>query len=142
MIKLSRSVDETLSPTQGQRVDRACDRFEAAWREGRQPRIESYLEEFAEAGPEQTALLRELLFLELQIRQRRGEQPARGEYEARFPGHAHLIDEVFRPGQAGARHRDEDPDRTPVAGAGDEGAEAAGAESAGLGPAPQAVGKY
>jgi serine/threonine protein kinase len=53
-----------------------------------------------------------------------------------------LIDEAFQPGQAGVRQKDDDPDRTPVAGARDEGAGPAGDEIAGLGPAPQAVGKY
>ena len=30
-------------PRPSERVDEACDRFEAAWRAGRAPRIEDYL---------------------------------------------------------------------------------------------------
>ena len=32
-------------------IDRACDRFEAVWKSGQQPRIEEYLSELAGKGP-------------------------------------------------------------------------------------------
>jgi hypothetical protein len=41
-----------------ERIDDACDRFEAAWKEGKRPRLEDYL--IAEPGAEHDALLREL----------------------------------------------------------------------------------
>jgi len=48
-----------LPPTVVERIDEVCDRFEAAWKAGQQPRVEDYLD--AEAGPAREALLQELL---------------------------------------------------------------------------------
>jgi hypothetical protein len=76
------------------RVDAACRRFEAAWREGARPRLEDYLAEGPE--PARPALLAELLALELDYRVRAGEAPAAGEYHPRFPGHDALVAEAFR----------------------------------------------
>jgi len=65
------------------RIDQACDRFEAAWKAGERPRIEDYLAgaTLAERG----TLLRELLILELFWRKRVGERPHPREYVERFP---------------------------------------------------------
>src|SRR5205807_1683854 len=68
------------------RLDEACDRFEAAWRAGCSPRIEEYLESFAEG--ERPALLRELLAQEVELRQDCGQRPDPDEYLRRFPGPA------------------------------------------------------
>jgi WD40 repeat protein len=46
-----------------ERIDAICDRFEAEWKAGAQPRIDDYLD--GEAGPEREALLRELVRVEL-----------------------------------------------------------------------------
>ena len=54
--------DELLSPTLARQMDRICDRFEAAWKEGQRPRIDDYLREVPEA--ERPGLLHELLRLE------------------------------------------------------------------------------
>jgi WD40 repeat protein/tRNA A-37 threonylcarbamoyl transferase component Bud32 len=43
-------------------LERACDRFEAAWRDGRRPRMEDYLTEMPEAG--RAALLRAMRSVE------------------------------------------------------------------------------
>src|SRR5262249_50035259 len=51
-----------------ERIDEICDRFEAAWKAGQQPRVEDYLD--AEIGPEREALLRELLRVDAHYRQR------------------------------------------------------------------------
>jgi hypothetical protein len=67
-----------------QRVDAACARFEAAWQSGGRPRLEDYLG--ATTEPERTAVLRELLRLEVEYRLRRGETPRPEEYRDRFPG--------------------------------------------------------
>lgn len=61
------------------RVDRVCDTFEAAWREGHRPRIEDY------AGSEVDALLHELVCVDVEYRQAEGERPNVAEYLARFP---------------------------------------------------------
>ena len=58
-----------------QQIDAACDRFEAAWRAGERPRMESFLRELS--GPAQARLFHELLDLELDFRIQTGEQPER-----------------------------------------------------------------
>jgi serine/threonine-protein kinase len=75
------------------RVDLACDRFEAAWLAGSRPRIDDYLP--AADGPERASYLRELLILELAYRRRDGEEPSFGEYAARFPEHRSTISALF-----------------------------------------------
>src|SRR5438105_15892538 len=75
------------------RIDRLCDRFEAACQKGRAPRLERYLAQVpATAQPE---LLRELLVLELEYRAEKGEEPRPEEYQHRFPEHAELITTIF-----------------------------------------------
>jgi hypothetical protein len=65
------------------RIDKACDRFEADWKAGRNPRIEEYLP----AAPEQerAEFLRELLTLEIELRTARAEQVTPEDYVRRFP---------------------------------------------------------
>jgi hypothetical protein len=65
------------------RIDLACDRFEAAWRAGQEPAIEDYLREFA--TPERPALLRELVAVELELLRGRGQWPGPAPYRRRFP---------------------------------------------------------
>ncbi len=57
-------VDRPLRPSE--RVDEACDRFEAAWRAGRAPRIDDFLAEAEEA--DRPALRDELVALERELR--------------------------------------------------------------------------
>src|SRR5262249_22517538 len=71
------------------RIDRACDRLEAAWGRGERPRIEGFLGEAD--GPYRAAWVRDLLAVELDARRRRGEAPQPTEYRARFPGAAAVI---------------------------------------------------
>jgi serine/threonine-protein kinase len=75
------------------RVDEACDRFEAAWLAGTRPRIEDYLPETA--GPERESYLRELLTLELAYRRRDGERPHYEDCAARFPEHRSVVAALF-----------------------------------------------
>src|SRR5262245_2252430 len=65
-----------------ERIDRACTRFEQAWRSGPRPDLRDYL---AGTGDERVALFCELLKVELECRLKRGEQPATEEYRQRFP---------------------------------------------------------
>jgi WD40 repeat protein len=64
-------------------ADQICDAFEAAWRAGRRPSLEDSI------GPpgniERTALLTELVPLEIEYRRRLGESPQAEEYASRFP---------------------------------------------------------
>ncbi len=75
------------------RVDRICDRFQAAWESGDRPRIEDHLEEVEPAY--RPALLRELLAAEVAARQRRGERPEPSEYAGRFPDDPGVITAAF-----------------------------------------------
>lgn len=74
-------------------IDRACDQFEAAWGAGERPQIEQALGQVSDS--ERPYLLRELLEIELQMRQRAGEPLKIEEYRRRFPADAELVDAVF-----------------------------------------------
>ncbi len=80
-------------PSIGAVVDRICDDFENAWRQGRHPEIERYLEKVP--LQERGKLLRELVCIELEYRRKSGESCERGEYTARFPELARFVDEAF-----------------------------------------------
>ena len=64
-------------------VDLVCTRFEVAWRDGAKPRIDEFLGDSVE--PERTALLTELILLDLDIRRARGESCEADWYLSRFP---------------------------------------------------------
>ena len=84
------------------RVDQACDRFEAARVAGARPRIEDFLS--GTASEERESYLRELLILELAYLRRDGDCPIFDEYTARFPEHRPLIEAIFgRPIDGGER---------------------------------------
>jgi len=70
-------------------LDQACDAFEAAWRAGHQPRLEDFLGEVPEDG--RSALLVELIAIELELRRTSGERPTPEDYTRRFPGREALI---------------------------------------------------
>jgi hypothetical protein len=82
-----------LPPDAIDRIDRVCDRFEAAWRASRRPRIEEHLD--GAERPERSALLRELLLSEIECREKAGGRPDPLEYRNRFQQDAALIAEVF-----------------------------------------------
>src|SRR5574340_1141728 len=91
---VSRTYDYSLPLAGKERIDEVCAAFERAWQRGERPRIEEYLG--ATAGPERSGLLRELLLLELDYRQRGGERPTQQEYLARFPEHPAVVQEAIR----------------------------------------------
>jgi serine/threonine-protein kinase len=74
----------TLSLAGEREIDAACLRFEAAWQTGQRPRIEEYLGQTQQ--PTRSALLAELLHLELEYRRRNGEAPTEQEYASRLQG--------------------------------------------------------
>jgi hypothetical protein len=92
------------------RIDFACDQFEAAWREGQEPRIEDVLARTDAA--DRPALLHELLALEIELRLGRGECVTPGGYRDRFPGQGDLIDAVFDSAARGPGRSRPPPDRT------------------------------
>src|SRR5262245_26351514 len=86
---MSEATVDLLSLSAERRVDDVCLRFENALKASEPTRIESYLDGVAE--PEHTSLLRELMRLEIDYRQSRGDKPTMEEYQVRFPDHASTI---------------------------------------------------
>jgi eukaryotic-like serine/threonine-protein kinase len=83
----------TLSLSQARRINDACERFEADWRAGPRPEIESAL-----AGAldrDRRELFPELLALERELREAAGEHPSALEYLDRFPEWSAEIDRAF-----------------------------------------------
>src|SRR5271157_6518133 len=74
-------------------ISETVDRFEAAIKAGDNPQIETYLGGWND--PALSALLAELVGVELECRVRRGEKPALLEYQNRFPQQRHVIEEEF-----------------------------------------------
>ncbi|MGM0490652.1 MAG: serine/threonine protein kinase, partial [Planctomycetota bacterium] len=74
------------------RIDRLADEFEREFNEGRQPRIEAYLEQAPEL---RSYLLDELIRVEVELRQTAGQQPMREEYVQRFPDAQAMVNAVF-----------------------------------------------
>ncbi len=86
--------DESLSISDLARIDRVCVAFEESCKTGQPATIERLLVEVPE--PVRSALLRELLLLELDYRCRRDEGPVESEYVARFPAHEAVVGDVFQ----------------------------------------------
>jgi eukaryotic-like serine/threonine-protein kinase len=84
---------EGLSLADLQRVVEICTRFEDEWLAGRQPRVEDFLGQAAESA--RSALLRDLLRLDLHYRRKAGERPSPEEYRRRLPKYAAVIDATF-----------------------------------------------
>ena len=66
--------EDSLSLEALQWIDEICLAFEEAWKTGTPPQVEHYLGD--KAKPEHSVLLGELLRLDLDYLQRRGEMPA------------------------------------------------------------------
>jgi serine/threonine protein kinase len=86
--------DDSLARARRQHL--ACERFEAAWRNGEAPRIEEFLD--AAESSDRHSLAAELLALEIELRRDRGETPAPADYRERFRALdlAVPIDSIFR----------------------------------------------
>src|SRR5947209_659755 len=74
-------------------IEAVCFRFNHELIEGRQPRIEHYLEDTPQ--PKRSSLFRELLLREVLYRSRQGQSPTLQEYRQRFPQEGELLLEVF-----------------------------------------------
>jgi serine/threonine-protein kinase len=85
--------NSSLSLSRARQLDAACVRFEAAWAAHERPDLEAYLSGVPEA--DRTALLRELLALELVYRRRAGEVVRPEDYLSRFASHADVIASAF-----------------------------------------------
>jgi serine/threonine protein kinase/WD40 repeat protein len=76
-------------PRDSAEIDRRCDRFEAEWKAGRSPQLDTYL-----AGCEPRLferLLEELVAIEIAYRARSGDHLDRDEYISKYPDHADII---------------------------------------------------
>ncbi|MDA1051276.1 MAG: protein kinase [Planctomycetota bacterium] len=89
---LSRSEDNLPLELEEQ-IDRLCDDFEKAWRDGQQSRIEDYLTKLADVP--RTIVLWRLLEVELELRRNAGEAPTPEEYHQRFPHQDEVINAAF-----------------------------------------------
>ena len=85
------------------RVDRICDRFEQAWRDGAQPDVAEYLGDVSE--PLRSRLFAELVLSDLECRERAGTPAERGEYLKQFPERCREIDAIFRRFQTDSSQR-------------------------------------
>src|SRR5215470_5627182 len=85
--------DAPWPPSLALRVERVCNRFEAACKAGQRPRIEHYLGQTPE--PERPVLLRELLAVEVEYRRRSGEGITPDEYCSQFAEYTDLIRDVL-----------------------------------------------
>jgi WD40 repeat protein len=84
----------TLTTDEIRRVDKLCDRFEAAWNAGRRPRLETYLNRVRpHLRPE---LLHELLAVELECLSNQGAPADQMEYLRRFPEDTAAVVDAFR----------------------------------------------
>lgn len=77
-----------------ERIDNLCSEFEGQWQSNQPPTIESLLPRDLPEH-ERNALLAELIVLDVDYRQRRGETPAAQEYIDRFPEDSALIKEAL-----------------------------------------------
>ncbi len=78
--------DQTLAFSEQEKIDQIADQFEDAIRSGRKPEIEDYLSDFT---GDRLQLLRELLAIEIELRQAAGIPVCEDDYLNRFPdGHA------------------------------------------------------
>src|SRR5437899_2508113 len=93
------------TPSQARRLDTVCNRFEDDWRAGKRPRIEDYLVDVSEA--ERSALLRELIALDIAYRRKSGEALAPDAYD-------HLGPTSINTGDGGGTTRDAAPSDGPL----------------------------
>jgi eukaryotic-like serine/threonine-protein kinase len=85
----------TVSLSSARKINDACDRYETAARAGGNPKIEEVVGAFQDA--DRDALLRELILLDRELRESRGEHPEPREYVDRFPDRVAVVAGVFRP---------------------------------------------
>jgi len=86
--------DESLTLTDRQELDGICLAFEDEWLAGRRPVVEGYLRQVPPAR--RSALLKELLLLELDYRRSLHEEPCREDYVARFPDAVASVEAAFQ----------------------------------------------
>jgi serine/threonine-protein kinase len=76
-------MSDPVPPDDTRVIEQLCEVFDAEWKAGRRPAIESSLDRAP--APQRSQALRKLLLLELEHRLRAGETILPGEYPSRFP---------------------------------------------------------
>ena len=71
-----------LEAAEKQKFEEAIARFEQAWHSGARPVLADFL---PAGGPLRALLLKELVAIDLEFRQQRGEPCTRAEYQRQFP---------------------------------------------------------
>jgi serine/threonine protein kinase/formylglycine-generating enzyme required for sulfatase activity len=85
--------EDSLPPAFLSQWETICGAFETAWRSGRPPQCEAFLERVpADQRPQ---LLSDLLLVEVQYRQQQGQLPQRDEYLARFPAYRQVVEDLW-----------------------------------------------
>jgi tetratricopeptide (TPR) repeat protein len=95
MSALNQPTHDLLSLAAERRVDAVCQRFEAAWKSGTRPDLGNFLS--SSTGAERSALLRELVLLDLEYRRHVGETPRPEEYLGQFPDSDDALSDLFAP---------------------------------------------
>lgn len=75
------------------RIEGIRSAFAADWQAGQTPRIEDYLEKGAHL--DRTQLLRQLVAVDVEFRQKQGEKPVLEEYAERFPEESDMLSGMF-----------------------------------------------
>ena len=83
-----------------EQVDAECDRYEAAFRAGHNPRMEAFLQTIDPSA--RPALFRALFELDIELRKGQGERPVVSDYEGRFPEEGSRIQAIFEEAQRAA----------------------------------------
>jgi eukaryotic-like serine/threonine-protein kinase len=73
-------------------IDTVCDEFESRFLIGERPRIADFLEKVD--VPQRSDLFRELLFVDVEYRVKRGESPKAADYRPQFPEYASEIEQA------------------------------------------------
>jgi serine/threonine protein kinase len=102
---------QIVSLSAARRVNEACEQFEADWRADLRPEIEPILASALDR--DRIALFPELLALERELRESRGERPRTCDYLARFPEWAGEIERAFAD-QPGMEPTELDPQEDPT----------------------------
>lgn len=84
---------EKIDLNRARQIDAFCDRFEALWLAGKQPRLESVLSSCSPAL--RTEMLKAVLPVELELIAREGKHASETEYLARFPEDSEAVNLAF-----------------------------------------------
>lgn len=111
------AISDRLDPSPRE-IDRACERFESAWRAGDAITIE---EMALRSSPKRCSetLLRELIAVEIDLRREQGAAPTPFDYVDRFPWFSQQINFLFEDDSASHRQLEEDRRRLPGGWSGD-----------------------